>query len=296
MICPTCGKDNSTKAGWSIFKDSREQRYKCKFCGRLWKTIGKNPKLLYLDIENTHISVDIWQTGKQYVSADRIKQDWCILSWAAKWVCSSSMYSCVLRPQEVKNRDDRRIVSELYKLLNEADIVIGHNADRFDLKRINWRFLVHGLRPPRPYRSVDTLKVARRVFGASGNSMDFLCHSLGLGDKLEMHQGDWDRCEAGDPAALRKMREYNEHDILVGESLYLKLRPWDRNHPNLGLYYETEMQVCKNCGSDDLDVDEMNPVMTGANAYECWTCVNCGANGRTPVSVLEKEKRKELVR
>jgi hypothetical protein len=296
MICPTCGKDNSRKTGFSIFKDSQNQRYQCKSCNRVWTTIGKNPKLLYLDIETSTIQVELFQPGKQYVSADRIKGDWFILCWSAKWVCSSSMFSYVVNPRDVAKRDDRRILKPLYDLLNMADIVIGHNADRFDLKRINWRFLMHGMKPPRPYRTVDTLKVARSIFGASGNSMDFLAKQLGLGEKLEMHFTDWDKCMEGNIEALRKMRKYNEHDILVGESLYLKMRPWMKNHPNLGLYYETDTQRCKNCGSTDLDVDENFPVYTGVNAYECWTCIPCGAHGRTAVSVLDKEKRKELVR
>src|SRR3990167_5210765 len=207
MICPTCGRDQSRKTGFSIFKDSRNQRYQCKACNRVWTTIGKNPKLLYFDIESTPIAVELWSTGKQYVSADRIKRDWMVLSWAAKWVCSASMYSYVLRPQEVKNHDDKRLVVALWQMFNEADIIIGHNADRFDVKRMNWRFMMHGMKPPRPYRTVDTLKVARSTFGASGNNMDYLSKQLGLGEKLEMHFADWDACMAGKPDALRKMRE-----------------------------------------------------------------------------------------
>ena len=110
---------------------------------------------------------------------------------------------------------------------------------------------------------------------------------------------DWDACEAGDPAALRKMREYNERDVLLGESLYLYLRPWDKSHPNMGLYYETSTPRCKNCGSTDLVIDEIDTVETTANSYFCWVCVNCGANGRTPVSArygtdkLDREENKD---
>lgn len=111
------------------------------------------------------------------------------------------------------------------------------------------------------------------------------------------HDADlFDRCKAGEVDALIELRKYNEVDVLEGESLYLKIRPWMKTHPNLGLYYETETPMCKNCASTELDIDELEFVYTAANAYECWTCINCGAHGRTPVSVIDKDKRKEMMR
>ena len=298
MICPTCGKDDSIKRGtWSFFKDSKEPRYECKSCGRVWNSFSKNPKLLYFDIETTHMEFKAWRPGQQYLAARNIKRDWIVLAWAAKWVCTSSMFSMVLRPKEVKHWDDGRLVRGLWDLFNQADIIIGHNADQFDIKKMNWRFMVHNLKPPKPYKSVDTLKIARRVTGASSKSLDYMMKELGLGNgKIKMHDEDWDACEAGDPEALRKMRVYNEKDVLDGESLYLFLRSWDKSHPNLGLYYETTQARCKNCGSTQLEFDESVTVKTPANSYYCWTCVNCGANGRTPESArysTDKEENKE---
>jgi len=286
MICPTCGKDDSTKAGWSIFKDSKEQRHRCKACGRTWKTIGKNPKLLYFDIETSHTHFKGWSPGKQYVSARQITQDWFTLSWSAKWVCTTSMFSYVINPKEVKRGgDDKRIVTAMWNMFNQSDIIIGHNSDEFDIKKMNRRFIYHGLNPTKPYRTIDTLKVARRVLGKGGNSLDYLTKYFGLSDgKIKMHDEDWDACEAGDPAALRKMSKYNDKDVLDGESVYLLLRAWDKSHPNLGLYYETDTPRCKNCGGTDLEYDNLKTVKTSVNTYVCWICVNCGANGRTPES------------
>lgn len=286
MICPTCGKDNSTKAGWSIFKDSREQRYRCKSCGRKWKNIGKNPKLLYFDIETAPIVAYTWGAHKQYINPSNIIEDWFVMAWAAKWVCTSSMFSYVVNVKEVKNCDDSRIIKPLWDLFNQADIIIGHNSDRFDIKRMNWRWAMHNYTPPRPYKTVDTLKAARSVWGATSNKLDYLTKNLGLNGKMETQSGLFWKCKEGDAQALRELRKYNEIDVLEGESLYLKVRPWMKNHPNMGLYYETDTSRCKNCGSTDLDYDRLMPVVTAANVYVCWTCINCGANGRTPESTL----------
>jgi RNase_H superfamily len=296
VICPTCGKDDSRKSGYSIFKDSKEQRYQCKACGRIWKTIGENPKLLYFDIETAPLVAYTWGAYQRFINPEDIVEDWFILGWAAKWVCSSSMYSYVVNTREVKKCDDSRIIKPLWEMFNEADVVIGHNSDKFDIKRMNWRWAIHNYKPPRPYRTVDTLKEARKTFNATSNKLDYLTKSFGLNGKKEHRKGLFKECKEGKADALRELREYNEVDVLEGESLYLKIRPWMKNHPNMGLYYETDTERCKNCGSTDLDVDELQPVYTSANAYECWTCVNCGAHGRTPVAVIDKDKRKSLMR
>ena len=284
MICPTCGFDQTKKAGRS---PSGNQRYRCKrkTCGRIWSDAVKNPKLLYFDIETSHTLFRAWRPGQQYIADRQIIQDWFTLSWSAKWVCTTSMFSYVIRPKEVKHQDDKRIVTALWNLFNEADIIIGHNSDSFDIKKMNRRFIYHGLKPPKPYKTVDTLKIAWRVMGKGCNSLDYLVKYFSLGDgKIKMHEEDWIACEAGDPKALRKMSKYNDRDVLLGESIYLLLRAWDSRHPNLGLYYETTSPRCKNCGSRDLDIDDKARVYTPANVWFCWTCENCGANGRTPES------------
>jgi len=296
LICPTCGKDNSKKTGFSIFKDSTEQRYQCKSCGRKWHGIGKNPKLLYFDIETAPVVAYTWGAYDRHIRPDDIIEDWFVMGWAAKWVCTSSMYSYVVNTKEVKNCDDSRILKPLWEMFNQADVIIGHNAKRFDIKRMNWRWAVHGYKPPRPYKVVDTLTEARKVWGATANTLDYLTKQLGLSNKMEHENGLFQKCKAGNAGALRTLRQYNEQDVIAGEALYLKMRPWMKSHPNMGLYYENDIMRCKNCGSDDLDVDELQPVYTTVNAYECWTCLNCGANGRTPIAVIEPEKRKSLAR
>ena len=72
--------------------------------------------------------------------------------------------SDIVTPEETKTRDDKRVLQSIWKLLDEADIVIGHNGDRFDLRKLNARFIDNDINPPSPFRTIDTLKVARREF------------------------------------------------------------------------------------------------------------------------------------
>ena len=42
------------------------------------------------------------------------------------------------------------------ELIDKADIVIAHNGDKFDLRKLNTRFLFHELGTPSSYQSIDT--------------------------------------------------------------------------------------------------------------------------------------------
>lgn len=289
MNCPSCGSDLNRSARNTgirkLFPESNANERQCTRCGRKWKEYEKNPKLLYIDIETAPTLAYAWGAFDQYIRPENIVEDWFVMAWAAKWVCSSYIYSRVCRPKEIKKCNDGRIVKPLWDLFNEADVIIGHNSDQFDIKRMNWRWMVHGYRPPKPYKTVDTLKELRKVAAPTSRSLDYVTKQLNLNGKMKHSPELFYKCKQGDGDALRELRKYNEIDVLEGESLYLKIRPWMKNHPNMGLYYEDNSERCKNCGSEDLDYDSKHPIITAANAYICWTCNTCGAHGRTPESV-----------
>ena len=119
--------------------------------------------------------------------------------------------------------------------MDEADIVIGHNGDRFDLRKLRWRFISQDMAPPSPFRVLDTLKIARREFFAPSYKQDFLTKYFDLENKLSTDFQLWVDCEAGNKNRLEEMVEYNRHDVMGLEELYLKIRPYIRNHPNLGV-------------------------------------------------------------
>ena len=62
----------------------------------------------------------------------------------------------------------------------------------------------------------------------------------------------WKRCLAGEQDALDYMQAYNIKDVEILEQVYLKLRPWIKNHPNISLYLENEDETCPHCGSSNL--------------------------------------------
>ena len=107
-----------------------------------------NPKILMVDIETAPNIGYIWRLWQEVCSMDMIAEDWYILCWCAKWVGDDHMYSSALPDHNLYLKDpknDIEVMKDLYTLLDQADIVCGHNAAKFDIKKINTRFLVHNI-------------------------------------------------------------------------------------------------------------------------------------------------------
>lgn len=154
--------------------------------------------------------------------------------------------SDVLLPKEAVSRDDSRIIKSLWGLLDRADIIIGHNSKRFDIKKINTRFWKHHFPKPKSYKHIDTLLSAREVFGLTYNKLDYIAEFIGIQRKLETDFQLWAACDVGNKDALQTMREYNERDSEIEELVYLSMREWIPNHPDLSAYSEIK-DVCPVC-------------------------------------------------
>ncbi len=232
------------------------------------------PKVLFVDTENAPNLGYVW--GKWEQNVIDFKTNWYFLSFAYKWQGSKAIHCRALPdfPAFKKDKEtDEFLVHELWKVLDAADIVIAHNGDRHDLRKANARFAFHGLKPPSPYKSVDSLKLARRFFQFDSNKLDDLGQYLGVGRKLP-HTGKhlWFGCMSGDPKAWATMRRYNCQDVALLERVYLKLRPWASNHPNLS--YISRLHACPVCQSSNCVNDGWYFTRTGKRQRQ--KCSDCG--------------------
>ena len=250
------------------------------------------PKILILDIETAPLRAFVWSRWKQNIYLDQTISEWFMLTWSAKWLFSPEVISDKLTPDEAVSEDDERITKRLWNIINEADIIVAHNGDRFDVPKINTRFLLHGLPPTKPYKTVDTKVIAAKQFGFSSNKLDALAIYFGFDVKLDTDFELWVNCLKGDETSLMYMEDYNRHDVELLEEVYLRLRPWIKGHPNLGLYMETESPVCGNCGSDHLHEDR--EYFTQVGRYKVYRC-ECGALSRVRTSNLSLKKKKNLL-
>lgn len=261
------------------------RRSKCKDCQQNIYKRESPAKILVFDVETAPIRGLVWGAWKQNINPIQIESDWFMLTWSAKWLFSDEVFADKLTPEEAKNNDDARISQSIWDLIDEADIVIAHNALKFDIKKINTRFLMNGLMPPSHYLVIDTLTHLRKKFSITHNRLDYVNDLLGLGRKIDTGGFQlWIDCMAGDKDALQKMETYNIEDVKILEETYLKIRPWIQPHPNLGLHIGEGVECCPSCGSDHLNWGG-TPYRTMAAEYESFRCGQCGSTGRSKTSV-----------
>src|SRR5690349_20512302 len=108
--------------------------------------------------------------------------------------------------------------------MESADIIAGHNVDRYDVKRSNTRFLLNGLEPVVDKKTLDTLKIARSKFAFESNKLDYISQRLGFRGKDEIHNSDWLKIvTTGDEKTLAKVLRYNRGDVRNGKNVLEKL-------------------------------------------------------------------------
>jgi len=254
----------------------------------------KQPKILLLDIETAPILASIWGIHDQEIPLNMIKSDCHLLSFAAKWVGTKKIIY-MDQSKEKNIEDDSKLLKELWKLLDEADVVVGHNVKSFDTKKIQARFLLNDMQPPSSFKQIDTLNIARRHFGFTSNKLEFLSSKLNKKYKKLKHTKFpgfelWKECLAGNKAAWKEMRKYNSYDVLALEELYHKLLPWD-NSVNFNLYSDEEETVCS-CGSKKYRKNGY--FYSSVGRFQRYRCSDCGKELRDRTSVLSKNKKKSL--
>jgi hypothetical protein len=234
-----------------------------------------SPRIAFFDLENAPSLgwyYDRYKEGN--IVAD--EQDWFMLSFAWKWAGDRRVQVKALcdYPSYDKNKkDDTLLIKDLWRLFDEADILIAHNGDRFDRRKANSRFLGCGLKPPSPYKTIDTLKIARRQFMLTSNRLGDLGEFLGLGSKLATTGWDtWRRCIEGDPNAWDALKKYNKRDVVLGEQVYDKLRAWNPNPPDLRAY--GARGACPACGG--FNIQNRGVAVAKTRRYQRLQCQGCG--------------------
>ena len=202
--CKFCGGNNATSNG----RDRNGVRkLTCPDCGRYpseyapkykkldARRININAKILILDIETLPNIGYFWRPFKAHIAMNQIIKAWGMLGWSAKWLLSSEVKSDFLTPEECLARDDGRICKSVWSLMDQADIIIAHNGNNFDLPSLNTRFLINNMLPPSSFRSIDTLKSARKHFQFVWNRLDYINQVMGYDGKDKMEFEDWVACD-----------------------------------------------------------------------------------------------------
>lgn len=262
------------------------------------------PKVLLFDVETAPILAYVWGIWDQTVGLNQIKSDWHLLSWSAKWLKDKNgnvygphndiMYMDQRSAANIE--DDKRILKGIWKLLDEADVVITQNGKSFDVKKLNARFVMNGMKPPSSFKHIDTRQIAKKHFGFTSNKLEYMTDKLNKKYKKQKHKRFsgfelWVECIAGNNEAWEEMKTYNIYDVLSLEELYNTLIPWD-NTINFNLYRDSAELICI-CGSTR--IVQNGHSYTSVGKFKRYKCGDCGAEvGRDRTNLLSKQKRKSI--
>lgn len=254
-----------------------------------------SPRILLADIETSPIISYTWGIFDQQVSLNQIKQDWHLLSFSAKWLGSSKI---IYKDQRNKKdiTDDTDLLKEIWKLLDEADIVITQNGKKFDIKKLNARFIIKGFQPPSSFKQIDTLVLAKKYFGFTSNKLEYLSNTLNKKYKKQTKRHFagfdlWKECLKGNIKAWKEMEKYNKYDVLSLEEVYNKLIPWD-NSINFNIYKSDPTDIQCKCGNRSFVRNGF--AYTAKGKFQRYRCEKCGSETRDTQNLLSKEEMKNI--
>lgn len=256
---------------------------------------NKKLRIILLDIESSPINGLSWEAYD--TSLLRILAPSKIIAIAWKELGDDTTYGTTLadfkgyKPNVV---DDEKLVRTAWDLLDKADVVVTHNGDSFDLRKLNARFVAHGLSAPSDYKSIDTLKAAKKYFRFDRNNLDYLGDYLNAGHKLETGGFKlWLDCLAGNKDAWARLKTYNIGDVDLLEKVYLRLRPFMTTHPNLSLLSNSGTISCGSCLSTNVQRRGFSFTMAGRKQrFQCKDCGSwsLGQYERRPKNEFEEEE------
>jgi hypothetical protein len=226
-------------------------------------------KILFLDLETSPNLAHVWGLWQQNVAITQLEKSTEVICWGARWLGSDKV---IFKSQHHHGKE--KMLDELHKIMNEADVLIGWNSAAFDSKHIKREFIENGYLPTSSWKELDLMRVVKAQFKFPSNKLDYVAQKLGVGAKVQ-HSGFqlWLDCMAGNNKAWAEMKEYQIQDVNLLVDLYDILLPWIENHPHVGAS-QGESLGCRNCGS--LNVTKAGKKVTTTGVYQRHQCKNCG--------------------
>jgi len=230
-------------------------------------------KILFLDLETSPNLAHVWGLWNQNISIGQLVQSTEVICFGARWNDSKNV---IFKSQFHHGKTE--MLTEMHRLLDEADVVVGWNSQSFDVKHMNREFLEAGMNPPAPFKDLDLMRVVKSQFRMPSNKLDYVAQLLGVGAKVKHSGFDlWLDCMAGKKPAWAEMKKYQIQDVNLLIDLYEKLKPWIKNGPNVALHDGIE-DGCRNCGS--IKLHRRGVAKSNTATYQRFQCMDCGSWNR----------------
>jgi DNA polymerase elongation subunit (family B) len=227
------------------------------------------PKVLVFDIETSPNVVYCWRAGfKINIPHSFIIEEREVLCICWKWLGEKEVHSLSVK----HGKGDKDILEKFSKVYGQADSVVAHNGDFFDIKWLRTRLLIHELPPLSNVHSCDTAKAAKNTFYFNSNKLDYISNLLLKVGKNPMEMQDWIDVMHGKPGAMDKMVKYCKQDVKILERVYKKLQPHLTNTVS-HIAYNKNRDICPGCGSRDKQ--KYGIYYTTVGRYQKYRCKSC---------------------
>ncbi len=248
------------------------------------------PKVLFIDIETRLMKVYSFGIWQQTIRPEQIIDDWNILSFSVSWLGEDKIHYFDLKNKDISK--DKPLAKKIRDFMDQADILVAHNGDGFDIPRIMERILCYKIKRPTPFKTIDTKKLIKKHFGFTSNSLAYACKRLGIAQKLKHKEFPglelWIALENKNKRAWKEMEAYNRQDVVCLKALLMRIQPYCRI-PALDVH---DMKQCV-CGSKVFRKNGKS--IAGASIIQRYQCTKCLAPYQTS-SALPKEERSKIMR
>lgn len=218
-------------------------------------------KRLFFDIETSPNIGLFWSAGyKQTISHENIIKERAIICICYKWEHDDIIHSLTWD----KNQDDKNMLEKFIVIANDADELVGHNGDKYDLAWVRTRCLYHEIPMFPVYVTVDTLTQARSKFRFNSNKLDYIGKFLGLGEKTSTSFNLWKNIVLNnDKNALKEMVEYCKNDVALLEKIYQKMSSYFPHKTHNGVLSGGEKYNCPHCASANVGFSKKRTTAMG---------------------------------
>ena len=148
-------------------------------------------RILEWDIESLPSIVWTFTHFKTNISHKAIIENQSLICIGWKWYGQKKTYLTSITDDHERLKanvyDDYHVTKTFREILDtpEPFVMMGHNLKNFDVKKFNTSCIRNGFDPVPERQVIDTLLVARRHFRFESNRLDFVCRTLGIGEKRE---------------------------------------------------------------------------------------------------------------
>ena len=238
---------------------------------------------LFFDIEVSPNVGIFWTAGfKLNVGYDSILKERAIICICYKWEHEKTVHSLTWD----KKQCDKAMLKRFAKIAEDADELVGHNGDNFDLKWIRTRCIFHKIKFTPFIKTIDTLKIARSLFRFNSNKLDYIGQFLGVGGKISITYSLWKDVMNKDAKALAYMVKYCKIDVKRLESVFLKLEDYAPIKTHYGVKNGRAKRSCPKCGHEHTVINNTRISAAGIVKIQL-KCKKCGRLHQVPASAIK---------